>query len=465
MILQVDGLKQFYRVNILRYALGHFLCIAHGKHNGRRTVDHIASGKHALAARHAAWSVARKHISALINVYSLGCRHNAAGRHRADCHQHLVRLLGAPLAAMLYHYSAKRTVEVKYLNKVRLPVELHTFFHRLVIFRTQSTHVVYRLVINYLHVPGTHPYCSARSVHGRVSTPKDKHTVALLHRHVLTVYAALIVKTHLPKEIDSLAHTTQIAPWNVRLARLNRTRTHENRVKALFEAWPDQIAALFVEPVAGNMGLMLPQPGFLEGLRELCTRYGALLVFDEVITGFRLSYGGAQERFHIMPDLTTFGKIIGGGLPVGAYGGRADLMRHIAPEGEVYQAGTLSGNPLAMAAGLATLNILKHADYAALEARVDAFVTELERILREKGVPVQIPHIASLFTVYFTHAPLRDFASVQTTDQKLFESFYKQMREQGIFMAPSAFEANMLSFAHSDEDFARALEAARHVKF
>ncbi len=236
-------------------------------------------------------------------------------------------------------------------------------------------------------------------------------------------------------------------------------------VKALFEAWPDQIAALFVEPVAGNMGLMLPQPGFLRGLRELCSKYGALLVFDEVITGFRLSYGGAQGRFNIMPDLTTFGKIIGGGLPVGAYGGRADLMRHIAPEGEVYQAGTLSGNPLAMAAGLATLNILKHSDYDALEARVHAFVEELQDILREKGVSVQIPHIASLFTVYFTEAPLVDFASVQTTDQKLFETFYKQMREQGIFMAPSAFEANMLSFAHSDEDFARALEAARNVKF
>ncbi len=236
-------------------------------------------------------------------------------------------------------------------------------------------------------------------------------------------------------------------------------------VKALFEAWPDQIAALFVEPVAGNMGLMLPQPGFLRGLRELCSKYGALLVFDEVITGFRLSYGGAQGRFDIMPDLTTFGKIIGGGLPVGAYGGRADIMRHIAPEGEVYQAGTLSGNPLAMAAGLATLNILKHSDYDALEARVHAFVEELQDILREKGVSVQIPHIASLFTVYFTEAPLMDFASVQTTDQKLFETFYKQMREQGIFMAPSAFEANMLSFAHSDEDFARALDAARNVKF
>jgi glutamate-1-semialdehyde 2,1-aminomutase len=236
-------------------------------------------------------------------------------------------------------------------------------------------------------------------------------------------------------------------------------------VKKLFEANPGQIAALFVEPVAGNMGLMLPQPGFLEGLRELCTQNGTILVFDEVITGFRLSYAGAQGRFGIMPDLTTFGKIIGGGLPVGAYGGRADLMKHVAPQGEVYQAGTLSGNPLAMAAGLATLNILKRSDYAGLEARVSAFVAELEQILKSKGVPVQIPHIASLFTIYFTEAPLRDFASVQTSDVALFESFFKQMRAQGIFMAPSAFEANMLSFAHSEEDFAKALEAARNVKF
>ena len=236
-------------------------------------------------------------------------------------------------------------------------------------------------------------------------------------------------------------------------------------VKKLFEANPGQIAALFVEPVAGNMGLMLPQPGFLEGLRELCTQNGTILVFDEVITGFRLSYAGAQGRFGIMPDLTTFGKIIGGGLPVGAYGGRADLMKHVAPQGEVYQAGTLSGNPLAMAAGLATLNILKRSDYAGLEARVTAFVAELEQILKSKGVPVQIPHIASLFTIYFTEAPLRDFASVQTSDVALFESFFKQMRAQGIFMAPSAFEANMLSFAHSEEDFAKALEAARNVVF
>ncbi|MBR4423380.1 MAG: glutamate-1-semialdehyde 2,1-aminomutase [Mailhella sp.] len=236
-------------------------------------------------------------------------------------------------------------------------------------------------------------------------------------------------------------------------------------VRALFERDPEGIAAVFVEPVAGNMGLVLPQPGFLEGLRELCTQYGALLVFDEVITGFRVDYRGAQGRFGIMPDLTTFGKIIGGGLPVGAYGGRADIMVHVAPQGEVYQAGTLSGNPLAMAAGLATLEVLRHSDYAALESRVHAFVLELEEILRGKGVPVQIPHIASMFSVYFTGEPIVDFAHVQTTDQRLFEAFDKQMRAQGIFMAPSAFEANMLSFAHTDEDFGKALDAARRVRF
>ncbi|MBQ3892275.1 MAG: glutamate-1-semialdehyde 2,1-aminomutase [Mailhella sp.] len=236
-------------------------------------------------------------------------------------------------------------------------------------------------------------------------------------------------------------------------------------VRALFEKDPGGIAAVFVEPVAGNMGLVLPQPGFLAGLRDLCTRYGALLVFDEVITGFRVDYRGAQGRFGIMPDLTTFGKIIGGGLPVGAYGGRADIMAHVAPQGEVYQAGTLSGNPLAMAAGIATLEVLRHSDYAGLESRVHAFVMELEEILRSKGVPVQIPHIASMFSVYFTEAPIVDFAHVQTTDQRLFEAFYKQMRAQGIFMAPSAFEANMLSFAHTDEDFSKALDAARSVRF
>ena len=251
---------------------------------------------------------------------------------------------------------------------------------------------------------------------------------------------------------ESTVRDTLLAPYN-----------DLDSVRILFENTPGQVAALFVEPVAGNMGLVLPQPGFLHGLRDLCTLHGVLLVFDEVITGFRLSYAGAQGRFDIMPDLTTFGKIIGGGLPVGAYGGRAAFMERIAPQGDVYQAGTLSGNPLAMAAGLATLAVLRHSDYTALEHRVDVFVAELESILRGKGVPVQIPHIASMFTVYFTDAPLRDFASTQTVNRELFESFYKQMRERGVFLAPSAFEANMVSFAHSDEDFETALDAARSV--
>lgn len=252
----------------------------------------------------------------------------------------------------------------------------------------------------------------------------------------------------------STVRDTLLAPYN-----------DLDAVRALFEAHPGQVAALFVEPVAGNMGLMLPEPGFLQGLRDLCTAHGALLVFDEVITGFRLSYAGAQGRFDITPDLTTFGKIIGGGLPVGAYGGKAAFMERIAPRGDVYQAGTLSGNPLAMAAGLATLEVLKHADYDALERRVDAFVNDLQSILRDKGVAVQIPHIASLFTVYFTDRPLRAFADVQTVDLALFESFYKQMRDQGIFLAPSAFEANMVSFAHEDADFEAALRAARNLRF
>ena len=233
----------------------------------------------------------------------------------------------------------------------------------------------------------------------------------------------------------------------------------------IFESEGENIAAFFVEPVAGNMGLVLPEDGYLRGLRELCSRYGALLVFDEVITGFRVSYSGAQGRFGISPDLTTFGKIIGGGLPVGAYGGKAELMRRIAPSGDVYQAGTLSGNPLAMAAGLATLSVLKNSDYDMLEKKVSAFAGELEAILRGKGLPVTVPHIASMFTVFFSEGPVRRFDDVEKCDTVLFESFYKQMRDQHVFLAPSAFETGMVSFAHTDEDFDKTLEAAKKTRF
>ena len=253
---------------------------------------------------------------------------------------------------------------------------------------------------------------------------------------------------------ESTVRDTLLAPYNDLAA-----------VKDLFALHGKDIAAIIVEAVAGNMGLVPPKAGFLEGLRELCDQHGALLIFDEVITGFRVSFGGAQQRFGITPDLTTLGKIIGGGLPVGAYGGKREIMQRIAPCGEVYQAGTLSGNPLAMAAGIATLDVLSRSDYAGLEARVAAFVKELEAILKGKGVPVRINTLASMFTVFFTNDPVTDFASAKTADGALYTSFYKQMRAQGIYLAPSPFEAAMVSFAHTDDNLAAMLDAARKVTF
>ncbi|MBD5627725.1 MAG: glutamate-1-semialdehyde 2,1-aminomutase [Desulfovibrio sp.] len=234
---------------------------------------------------------------------------------------------------------------------------------------------------------------------------------------------------------------------------------------ACFQKHGEHIAAVIVEPVAANMGLVLPLPGFLEGLRQLTEEYRSLLIFDEVITGFRLAYGGAQARFGIDPDLTCFGKIIGGGLPVGAFGGKRRYMERVAPAGDVYQAGTLSGNPLAMAAGLATLTRLKTEDYAALEKRTAAFAGELADILRAKGVAVQMPTIASMFCPFFSETPVANFEQSKKCDQKLFMAFYKQMRAQGIYLAPSGFETGMVSFAHTKDDFDRALTAAKTVKF
>jgi glutamate-1-semialdehyde 2,1-aminomutase len=231
-------------------------------------------------------------------------------------------------------------------------------------------------------------------------------------------------------------------------------------VHALFAQYGPRIAAVFVEPVAGNMGLVVPQQGFLETLRRVCTEHGALLVFDEVITGFRLAYGGAQAALGIQPDLTCLGKIIGGGLPVGAYGGRRDIMEHIAPQGPVYQAGTLSGNPVAMAAGLATLRLLATQDYPALAARTEAFSAELARILEAKGMPIFRTSAASMFTLFFTSTPVTDFRSAQTMDTALYGRFFRHMRRRGVFLAPSGFECAFLSFAHSDGDLNRVLDAA-----
>ena len=230
-------------------------------------------------------------------------------------------------------------------------------------------------------------------------------------------------------------------------------------VEKLFVQHGEDIAAVIVEPVAANMGLVLPQSGFLEGLRALCSQYGSVLIFDEVITGFRASFGGAQERFGIAPDLTTLGKIIGGGLPVGAYAGKRRFMEHIAPSGGVYQAGTLSGNPLAVAAGAATLSVLKEEDYAGLEAKVEELCQNMERIFADKKIAVQIPRIGSMFTVFFTNKPVINFATAKQSDSEQYSRFYQHMRANGVYLAPSAFETAMVSFAHSDADFAATLQA------
>ena len=236
-------------------------------------------------------------------------------------------------------------------------------------------------------------------------------------------------------------------------------------VQQAFDAHGQEIAAVIVEPVAANMGLVPPLPGFLEGLRDMTRHYGSLLIFDEVITGFRAAFGGAQARFGIDPDLTIFGKIIGGGLPVGAFGGKRAYMELVAPQGNVYQAGTLSGNPLAMAAGLATLRKLKHMDYASLEERTRAFAAALGDILASRGVPAQVPSLASMFCVFFSQTPVTDFAGARKCDSGLFAAFYRQMRAQGVHLAPSPFETGMVSFAHSDDDFSHALDAAQKLHF
>jgi glutamate-1-semialdehyde 2,1-aminomutase len=237
------------------------------------------------------------------------------------------------------------------------------------------------------------------------------------------------------------------------------------QVKELFARYGEDIAAVFVEPVAGNMGVVLPEEGFLQGLRQITSEYGSLLVFDEVITGFRVSFHGAQGFYGIVPDLTCLGKIIGGGLPVGAYGGKKEIMSRIAPCGDVYQAGTLSGNPLAMAAGLATVNTLKSMDYELLGQKSRELALGLKDILSEKGLPVQVNHIASMFTIFFTEKPVKDFTSAKESNQDLFIKFYNGMREQGINLAPSGFECAFNSFAHTKEDLEKTLNAAKKIKF
>lgn len=235
-------------------------------------------------------------------------------------------------------------------------------------------------------------------------------------------------------------------------------------VKDVFEKEGKNIAAIIVEPVAGNMGLVLPAEGFLQGLRDLCDEHGALLIFDEVITGFRVTSGGVGPRFGVDADLTTLGKIIGGGFPVGCYGGKKKYMSRISPCGDVYQAGTLSGNPVAMAAGIATLRALQQQDYDALEARTLKLAQDMKAALEANGFKITLNHIASIFTLFFTDQDVTDFESAKTGDAELYSSFYRHMREKGFNLAPSSFECTFTSFAHSEADYEATLEAVRSFK-
>ncbi len=235
-------------------------------------------------------------------------------------------------------------------------------------------------------------------------------------------------------------------------------------VRALMEQADGQTAAVIVEAVGANMGVVPPKKGFLEGLRKLCDEYGALLIFDEVITGFRLAFGGAAEYFGVTPDLVTYGKIIGAGMPVGAYGGRREIMELVSPVGKVYQAGTLSGNPIAMAAGLTQLKYLyEHQEiYKDLEKKGKRLYGGMEKILAEKNLPYHINHVSSLGSLFFTEQEVVDYISAKSSDTKAFSEYFKGMLAQGIHMAPSQFEAMFLSVAHTDEIIDQTLEAVRN---
>jgi len=250
----------------------------------------------------------------------------------------------------------------------------------------------------------------------------------------------------------SLAELTITMPYN-----------DAEAVRSAATRYGEEIACIIVEPVAGNMGVVQPRPGFLETLREVTLANGSLLIFDEVITGFRLAYGGWQTLTGILPDLTCLGKIIGGGLPVGALGGRREIMEHLAPIGPVYQAGTLSGNPLAMTAGIATLDILKEKSYAELERMTEGLCAGFADLFRGKGIPARINRVGSLFTLFFTADEVVDFETASRSDTALFARFFQGMLAAGINLAPAQFEAGFVSFAHTDDDIARTLSSCAKV--
>jgi glutamate-1-semialdehyde 2,1-aminomutase len=235
-------------------------------------------------------------------------------------------------------------------------------------------------------------------------------------------------------------------------------------VREALEAYPEQVAAVIVEPVAGNMGVVPPADGFLEGLRELCTTHGTVLIFDEVITGFRVARGGAQERFGVMPDLTTLGKIIGGGFPVGAFGGKREIMEHLAPIGPVYQAGTLSGNPIAMVAGLALMaELAKPGVYDELERKGARLEAGLRAAVEAAGIDAFLTRVGAMATMFFTAEQVRDWKTASTSDTDRYAAYFRGMLERGIVLAPSQFEATFVGLAHTDDDIDAMTSAAAEV--
>ncbi|MBW2706868.1 MAG: glutamate-1-semialdehyde 2,1-aminomutase [Deltaproteobacteria bacterium] len=238
----------------------------------------------------------------------------------------------------------------------------------------------------------------------------------------------------------------------------------KDAIEKVMDEKGDKIACVIVEPVAGNMGLVPPANGFLETLREFTQKHGAVLIFDEVMTGFRVAYGGAQSLYGIVPDLTCFGKVIGGGLPVGAYGGKKDIMSQIAPQGTIYQAGTLSGNPIAMTAGIATLEQLKKDGvYESLEEKSSRLVAGLANAAQNAGVAARVEHVGSMLGMFFTDRDVACFEDAKTCDLELFSNFYQGMRQQGVYIAPSQFEVLFLSSAHADEYIEATANAAEQV--
>lgn len=246
----------------------------------------------------------------------------------------------------------------------------------------------------------------------------------------------------------AVARDTIVVPYNDPAA-----------LQAALEANPGAVAAVIIEPYCGNVGFIMPDAGYLAAVRQLCTTHGALLIFDEVMTGFRISLGGVQEREHVVPDLTCLGKIIGGGLPVGAFGGRADVMEFLAPLGPVYQAGTLSGNPLALAAGIASVRLLaEQHPYPALARAGERLRDAIVGAARAKGLPVQVPQCGSMFSIFFCADPVRDYASALRGNADIFRRFFQHCLDGGVFLAPSAYEAGFLSTAHTDPVLDRALD-------